>query len=393
MAELYNRLVRKSIEEGIPLAGQFEISPICNFHCGMCYVRQSKSQTAGAGGLQPPEFWIDLAGQAAKEGMLSILLTGGEPFLYPDFRRLYETLYDMGFKMSVNSNGSLITKEDAAWLAARPPEKVSITLYGASNATYERFCGDPNGFDKVCRGVQALADHKIRIRFNCTLGTVNAEDLPDMIAFARGYRRSVRLTPYMTPPVRRTGIPGDFGERFTARDAGYYTVYNEYLQNKPEDFLRLAAKGMLFTELTPAALAAAEAGPPGHMQCMSGRCSCWVDWQGNLSGCGMVMQPAISLKQMSFVEAWERLKAWTKAYETAPACANCANRANCPSCLAMLLGENGSAMERPAFLCEVRQYAAAYYREFADRLTQDGVQAEEAAPDAGYTCLLDEDLF
>ena len=44
-------------------------------------------------------------------GTLSILLTGGEPLLWQDFWTLYEELVDMGFQVSVNTNGSLIDEE------------------------------------------------------------------------------------------------------------------------------------------------------------------------------------------------------------------------------------------------------------------------------------------
>ena len=412
MAQIYNRLVQKAYVSGVPILGQFEVTPLCNFRCGMCYVRQSQQQIKDAGGLLPPEFWVDLAQQAAKEGMLSVLLTGGEPFLYPKLRTLYETLYDMGFKLSINSNGSLITEETADWLAKRPPEKISITLYGASDATYARFCGDAHGYRKLCRGVRLLWDRGIRMRFNCSLGTENADDLIEMIAFAKRYDSRLRMTPYLTPPLRRTGCAGSADGRLCPQEAGYYTAYNDYLQNTPQDFLRLARKYRAFTELTPEIIKEAAAGPPGHMTCLAGRCSFWVDWTGRISGCGMVTQPSavpvfrdaagrISDSDMGtqpqsshahtgFREVWNDLKQRTRELETSPVCANCPNRKNCPSCLAMLYGENGNVYERPAYLCEVRRYAAYYYGLLAYHIADtDLTEDEEPAEEPEGFCMPD----
>ena len=41
-----------------------------------------------------------------------------------------------GFLISINSNGSLIDEGVIEQLKERPPIRINITLYGASNATY-----------------------------------------------------------------------------------------------------------------------------------------------------------------------------------------------------------------------------------------------------------------
>ena len=37
-------LFHKAEMQKIPLSGTFELSPICNFNCKMCYVRQTPEQ-------------------------------------------------------------------------------------------------------------------------------------------------------------------------------------------------------------------------------------------------------------------------------------------------------------------------------------------------------------
>ena len=44
-------------------------------------------------------------------GTLFILLTGGEPMLYPHFKELYTRLREMGFILTLNTNGTLIDNE------------------------------------------------------------------------------------------------------------------------------------------------------------------------------------------------------------------------------------------------------------------------------------------
>ena len=50
-------------------------------------------------------------------------VTGGEPFLRPDFFAILEKMAAIGFKIYVLSNGTLITPERARRLAALPEYK------------------------------------------------------------------------------------------------------------------------------------------------------------------------------------------------------------------------------------------------------------------------------
>lgn len=364
MPDIRSRIYRHALDNRIPITGAFEVSPICNFTCRMCYVRKNGTEVQNMGGLRPLEFWQDIARQAREAGTVFPLLTGGEPFLYPHIRELYEAMIKMGMQVSINSNGSCITEENIAWLREMPPVRINVTIYGGSAETYERLCGDPQGFEKMRRGVELLAGNGITFRFNCSLTPDNCEDLDKMLEFARGFDRGLRVGTYMFPPVRRTGKAGDYEERLSPAQAAYYSVLADYRQLPPEQFNVLAQNAQHYTELTPEALAEAAAKPSREMSCMSGRCSYWIDWQGNLTGCGMFDYPTFNLTEQSLREAWEKIVAWTQEMRYGAVCANCVNRTVCFSCAAMVHNETGSFEGRPVYLCEKAKYAARYYKEF-----------------------------
>ena len=98
-------------KRGVPLGGTFELSPLCNMNCKMCYIRISKEEMEKQGKLLTADEWLSLAKEAKSKGMLFLLLTGGEPFLYPDFWKLYESLKQMGFFVSINTNATLLEGE------------------------------------------------------------------------------------------------------------------------------------------------------------------------------------------------------------------------------------------------------------------------------------------
>ena len=147
----------------IPLSGTFELTPVCNMACRMCYVRMTKAQQEALHPLRTAEEWLELGKTAKDRGMLYLLLTGGEPFLRPDFREILSGLHRMGLIITINSNGTMIDEKAAEWLKETPPTRINITLYGASDETYGRLCGNPRGFTQVTKAVRLLKEAGITI--------------------------------------------------------------------------------------------------------------------------------------------------------------------------------------------------------------------------------------
>ena len=52
-------LDHKAREKGTPIQGQFELTPLCNFSCRMCYAHLSPDQLSGQSVL-PVSVWKDL---------------------------------------------------------------------------------------------------------------------------------------------------------------------------------------------------------------------------------------------------------------------------------------------------------------------------------------------
>ena len=106
------------------------------------------------------------------------------------------------------------------------------------------------------------------------------------------------------------------------------------------------------------------------MRCRAGRCSFWIDWQGNMCSCGMYSEKGYSLKDSSFKERWEKIKKDTVEQIYEPFCSACPNYSICNSCIAMVYNESGKRNGRPEYLCEMNEAAAEYYREFLRKIDE-----------------------
>lgn len=201
----------------MPLSVKFELLPVCNLNCRMCYIRTDMETVRAQGGLLPVETWLSLARELRDAGTLFLLLTGGEVFLYPEFETLYTQLIEMGFSITLNTNATLIDEKVMSWLAKRPPQLVSISLYGVSDATYEALCGQKNAFTKVDHAIHLLLENRIRIELKTMLNPLNIHDAQAMVDYAREKNVFYEAVPYAFPPVRK--CDGSEAYRFGPQEA------------------------------------------------------------------------------------------------------------------------------------------------------------------------------
>ena len=161
MQSIRDRLLEKAARSHLPIMSSFELLPVCNLNCKMCYVRKSMDDVRKEGGYKNAEWWLDVARDAADCGLLYPLLTGGEPFLHPEFEKILEGMLKMGLQVSINSNGTLIDRDWSMFLSKNCPTRINITLYGASEDTYQNLCGDGNAFYNVQKAVELLKEYGV----------------------------------------------------------------------------------------------------------------------------------------------------------------------------------------------------------------------------------------
>ena len=342
-------LYRKASAAGVPLSGTFELTPVCNMDCKMCYVRLSRQAQEAIQPLADAPRWLKLAQEAKDAGMLYLLITGGEPFLHPQFRQILEGLHKMGFLITINSNGTMIDEAAIQWLKTCPPVRINISLYGASNETYTRLCSNSKGFTQVTNAIRLLKEAGISVKLNCSLTPHNAEELPQMAEFANKNDLILQVATYMFPPIRKDDTMTGKNDRFSPTDAAYYMAYADYLTLGPDRFA--AQEGKL-----PTADLLEEhcSTTPEGIRCRAGKCSFWITWQGTMTPCGMFpTEGSPNVFEMPFQTAWEQVKRSTAAIRLPAKCAACNAKDTCHACAAMVITESGCFDKAPQYRCDM----------------------------------------
>ena len=353
---LSDYLYRKASQQRVPLMGTFELSPVCNFSCKMCYVRRTMAQISREGkNLIAWQRWLELAQDCRREGMLFLLLTGGEPFLYPGFRELYTRLHEMGIILYINTNGTMIDEETMQWLKQYAPARVNITLYGSSRETYQRLCGQSDGYDRATRAIRLLKEAGIPLVINASMIPENAGDLESIMETGRSLGINTRVATYMFPPIRRDPTRIGENERLTPEESAQYQQRFYARYRDPESYhayLQSIANG----SIEPPGLDEGCIDPiDGKIRCRAGRASFWITWDGWLTPCGMMPEPKADLKTLSFGDAWKATVESANALRLSGVCADCPNLQICHPCAAIAYAETGSVSGIPTYMCKVSQ--------------------------------------
>lgn len=360
---LTNILSSKASVLKIPISGTFELSPVCNFACKMCYVRKTQKEVdKHERPLVAIEQWVQIAKEAREQGMLFLLLTGGEPFLWPDFRQLYEELIKMGFVISINTNGSLIDDETIAWLKKYPPKRLNITLYGASDESYEALCGVKGVFGKINQAIKGLKEAGIVVKLNSSMTPKNVRDMEKIIEYARQNDLILDMSTYMFPPIRRDERMIGENHRFTAEEYGKYHLKRYRLQYGEEKYCEML-ENILKKSVPPPGLDESCWDPiDGKVRCRAGKAAFWITWDGYLTPCGMMPEPKVDLYKKEFLEAWKELVNETEKVCLSGVCNSCPNLGICHTCAAIAVAETGDTKGIPTYFCK----SVEIFREIAE---------------------------
>lgn len=343
----------KGVQMGIPVSGTFELTPCCNLKCRMCYVRQDIEQVRAAGGLHDAAWWLKQGEEAVKNGMLFLLLTGGEPLTHPDFKEIYTGLKKMGLLVSINTNGIMIDEKMADFFAQNAPTRVNLTLYGASSKTYEQLCGQPEAFEKAIKGIKLLRERNISVKINVSVTPYNRADMDEIIRIAHENGAHAQCAAYMFPPLRRdSGLVGK-GDRFTPKEAAECQVHSRQLLMNSEQFRQRAENMRAGIAERNEQLENMENMPGEPVFCRAGRASFWMTWNGMMMPCGMMTKPAVQVEVSGFLAAWKEICHAVEQIRLPEECAVCSKRHACAVCAATCLTETGKFDRKPSYLCQM----------------------------------------
>lgn len=350
--EIYNEyLFYKAGLMGIPYAGCFELTSRCNLDCKMCYIHRKANDREVIQKEWSTDRWIDLAKDCEKQGMLNLLLTGGEPFIRKDFFEIYEACKKLGMMVSINSNATCIDQGMINYFQSNAPTRINITLYGTSAETYAALCGSGDAYEKVVNTILALKKTGILVKLNYSVTPYNIQDMKCAYEFAKQHNLPIQYASYMYPPVRACELSDCTTERLTPEQSAKAQVEYDRLRFSEQELKERWKKQLQGLDVADSDKECQKV-PNTHLKCRAGSSTFWVTWDGEMRPCGMMTSPSVDLNQISFGQAWNELRKATKEIYVPSQCVKCDLRNICDQCAAICYAETGAFTNVPKYMCD-----------------------------------------
>lgn len=146
---------------------------LCNLACLHCY---SESDPQHKTALDPDVLCAGL-GVLRAEGYAAISVSGGEPLVYRPLRAVVERVREMGFRVTMISNGLLATERMDPLLSLL--DGMAISFDGLAES-HNALRGRSDAFERACTAMERLAAAGHRVSAAISLTRDAIPELPDL---------------------------------------------------------------------------------------------------------------------------------------------------------------------------------------------------------------------
>jgi len=182
----------RAAAHAIPLKAALELTKRCNLSCYQCYVSQPGVELG-------TERVVEIVGELADAGCMSVTLTGGEVGLRRDFLLIAGEVKRQRMQLTVLTNGTAFDDEVVGGLARIKPSLVAVSFYGATAAAHEQVTGIPGSFERAVRTVRLLRSLGVRCRLHGVLLKDTCDQFAAIAELAEAMGCDWRFDPSVAP--------------------------------------------------------------------------------------------------------------------------------------------------------------------------------------------------
>jgi radical SAM protein with 4Fe4S-binding SPASM domain len=307
----------------------WETTGACNLKCSYC--RASATEKPASDELSTDEAQAFIDEVAALEPPLKpmLILSGGEPLLRPDIFLLMKHAVSSGMRVSLATNGTLLSARIVDMIASSGVSRVSISLDGAAPQAHDAARG-PGCHALAMKGIENLRG-KVDFQINFTVTKRNADEILPIFELAEELGATALHFFFLVPTGRGRSEDLISGEQ-------------------QEDLLRLIdqerTRHSLEVQVTCApqfARIAQRSGGRRKGGCLAGTSFVFVSRRGDVYPCGYLPLLAGNIKETGFRKIWETSAVFKALRErkVKGRCKDCSYRMICGGCRARAYAESG----------------------------------------------------
>ncbi len=331
----------------------WEVTRSCNLRCIHC--RASAERGPYPGELSTEEA-LGLLQDMASFARPVVILTGGEPLLRSDILQLARRGTELGLRMVMAPNGTLLSVARARELSEAGIQRISISLDGASEETHDAFRCVPGAFQGALQGIRAAKEAGLPFQINTTVTQRNLQELPKIMDAAVQLGAVAHHIFLLVPTGRGKEMAADAisPEEYERTLHWFYDQRERVpLQLKatcaPHYYRilrqRARAEGKSVTPQTHG-LDAVTRG------CLGGCGFCFISHVGDVQPCGYLDVPCGNVRQEPLSSLWQSSRVFEKLRDFdgyKGKCGRCEYRHVCGGCRARAYEITGDYMEDEPF--------------------------------------------
>lgn len=176
-----------------------ELTARCSCRCRHCYIVHDQ--------LPGPELSTaevcDLLDQAATEGVMQLMLSGGEVLLRQDLSEILAHARRYRFFVTVLTSGLPLDDRAADMLAAHHVYGIELSLLGATPQVNDDLMQVPGALERIKEAARRLRRRQLRVVLKATILRPNAGELAAMARLAQDLDCTFTASPSVAP--RRAG--------------------------------------------------------------------------------------------------------------------------------------------------------------------------------------------
>ena len=326
----------------------WEVTRSCNLNCIHCRAASEKGPYPGE---LKKEKCLNILHQIAQTGKPIVILTGGEPLLREDIFELASYGNQLGLRMVMATNGTLINSETTGMMKSSGIRRVSISLDGADARKHDQFRKVEGAFEGALRGIDLLKREGIEFQINTTVTRDNKNQIQKILDRAIELGAVAHHIFLLVPTGRARDMIGQNIDSLEYEELlhWFYSMRKEVpLHLKatcaPHYYRILRQEAHASGEKVDYETYGLDAITRG---CLGGIAFCFISHDGVVQPCGYLELPCGDLKRSSFGSIWENSEIFKQLRDFSAykgKCGRCEYLKFCGGCRARAFEATGDYM-------------------------------------------------
>jgi radical SAM protein with 4Fe4S-binding SPASM domain len=269
----------------------WELTRACNLNCIHC--RASATAAPVEGELTTDEGKALLT-ELSQGGTRLVILSGGESLVREDAFEFASYGTSLKLRMTLATNGSLVTASVARRIRDAGIARVSVSLDGVTPEIHDAFRGLPGAFEMALAGIRSLLEAGVPVQVNTTVAAMNIAQMRLFPDFLKSLGVMAWHVFFLVPTGRGENV-----------EPAKIRQYRDMMQ----DFHAASKTARIECKATCAPqyyrmLCESEGSSPTK-GCLAGTGFGFVSSTGSVQPCGFLQIPCGNIRSQSFTEIWE----------------------------------------------------------------------------------------